>query len=95
MWTQEHLQRLVQRKLGDRRLIVVSNRQPYIYDLVDGEPRCTVPAGGVTSAIDPLMQACNGTWIAHGAGNADPLVVDQDNKVMVPPDAPTYVQRLI
>ena len=95
MWTQEQLQRLVQSQLGDRRLVVVSNRQPYIYDLVDGEPRCTVPAGGVTSAIDPLMQACNGTWIAHGAGNADPLVVDQHNKVLVPPDAPTYAQRMI
>ena len=89
------MQRLIQRKLGDHRLVVVSNRRPYIYDLIDGETSCTVPAGGVTSAIDPLMQACNGTWIARGAGKADPRVVDQDNKVMVPPDAPTYAQRLI
>ena len=95
MWTQEKFRQLLECKPQGRRLIVVSNRQPYIFNLFDGETKCTVPAGGVTSAIDPLMQATSGTWIAHGAGDADSSVVDLDNKVMVPPDAPTYAQRLV
>ena len=95
MWTQEKFRQLLECKPQGRRGIVVSNRQPYIFNLFDGETKCTVPAGGVTSAIDPLMQATSGTWIAHGAGDADSSVVDLDNKVMVPPDAPTYAQRLV
>ncbi len=75
MYTKEDLQRLVQRQIGDYHLVVVSNRQPYIHQLVDGELNCIVPAGGLTSALDPLMQACGGTWVAHGGGTGDRLVV--------------------
>ena len=95
MWTKERLQRLVQRELGDYHFVVVSNRQPYVHDLVDGEFQYTVPTGGLTSAIDPIMQACGGTWIAHGGGSGDPYVVDSNNKIMVPPDDPAYALRLV
>jgi alpha,alpha-trehalose-phosphate synthase [UDP-forming] len=95
MWTKEDLQQLVRREIGDYRLIVVSNRQPYIHKLVDGKVKYVVPAGGLINAIDPLMQACGGTWVAHGGGTGDRLVVEEGNKVMVPPDDPSYTLRLV
>jgi trehalose 6-phosphate synthase len=76
MWTKEDLQQLVRREIDDYRLIVVSNRQPYVHKLVDGKVKHVVPAGGLINAIDPLMQACGGTWVAHGGGTGDRLVVE-------------------
>jgi trehalose 6-phosphate synthase len=95
MWTKEVLQQIVRRELGDHQLIVVSNRQPYIHQLVDGDVNYVVPAGGLINAIDPLMQACGGTWVAHGGGSGDRMVVEAGNKVMVPPDDPKYALRLL
>jgi len=94
-WTRDRLRRLVNREIGDYRIIVVSNRQPYVHELVDGELRVSTPAGGVTTAIDPLMQECAGTWVAHGGGPGDYLAVDEKNRVMVPPDDPSYTLRLV
>ena len=95
MWSKEDLKRLVQREIGDYRLVVVSNRQPYIHELIDGELRYAVPAGGMTTALDPLMQELGGTWIAHGGGKGDWYAVDEKNKIMVPPDDPAYTMRLV
>ena len=95
VWGKEELKRLAQRELGDYHLIVVSNRQPYIHELVEGELRYIVPAGGLTTALDPLMQECGGTWIAHGGGKGDWYAVDEKNKIMVPPDKPAYALRLV
>ena len=81
--------------MGDYRLLVVSNRQPYIHEMVEGKLRYLVPAGGVTTAIDPLMQESGGTWIAHGGGKGDWYAVDEKNKIRVPPDDPTYTLRLV
>jgi trehalose 6-phosphate synthase len=50
-------------------------------------------AGGVTSALDPVMQACHGTWVAWGSGNADRETVDGGDRVQVPPNNPQYVLR--
>ena len=95
IWTKEDLRRLVQREIGDYRLVVVSNRQPYVHELVEGRLTYAVPAGGVTTAIDPLMQECGGTWVAHGGGGGDRLAVDDRNRVLVPPEDPSYTLRLV
>lgn len=95
MWSKEDLRQLVQREIGDYRLIVVSNRQPYIHELIEGELSYTVPAGGLTTALDPLMQESGGTWIAHGGGEGDWSAVDEKNKINVPPDDPAYTLRLL
>ena len=94
-WTRDRLRRLVHREIGDYRIVVVSNRQPYVHELVEGKLRCNTPAGGVTTAIDPLMQECAGTWVAHGSGGGDSHAVDENNRVMVPPDNPAYTLRLV
>ena len=94
-WTREKLRRLVHREIGDYRLIVVSNRQPYVHDLVGGELSYASPAGGLTTAIDPLMQECGGTWVAYGGGKGDWLAVDEKNRIQVPPDDPSYTLKLV
>jgi trehalose-6-phosphate synthase len=84
------LSELVRSKLRDYLLVVVSNREPYIHSRIGDQITCRIPASGLTIALDPVMQACGGTWIAHGNGNADREVVDSQNKVSVPPKSPRY-----
>ncbi|MBI4187540.1 MAG: trehalose-6-phosphate synthase [Chloroflexi bacterium] len=74
---------------------MVSNREPYIHTFSGRNIVCKVPPSGLTVALDPVMRACGGTWIAHGSGNADKEVVDKDNKVGVPPDEPRYSLRRV
>ncbi len=58
-------------RLGDAKLVVVANREPYIHVYDGSEIRCMRPASGLTTALDPVMRACGGVWVAHGSGNAD------------------------
>ncbi|MDP3063793.1 MAG: trehalose-6-phosphate synthase [Chloroflexota bacterium] len=81
--------------LGDTPLVIVSNREPYIHEFSGDTIRCVAPASGLTTALDPVMRACGGTWIAHGSGTADQKVVDADDKVAVPPEEPCYHLRRV
>ena len=90
MWNKDTLCDLVHDKLKDYLFIVVSNREPYVHIRSEQAIQCTIPASGLTVALDPVMQACGGTWIAHGSGDADKEVVDSVNKISVPPDNPKY-----
>jgi alpha,alpha-trehalose-phosphate synthase [UDP-forming] len=94
-WTKEDLHNLVKTKLADRLFIVVSNREPYIHILEGGEAHCIVPASGLTVALNPVMKACGGTWVAHGSGDADRQVVDDKDRVLVPPNSPSYTLRRV
>ena len=95
MWTKESLSALVQEKLRDYLFIVVSNREPYVHTFSGRKVTVQIPASGLTVALDPVMQACGGTWVAHGSGDADKEVVDKDSKVGVPPDEPRYSLRRV
>ncbi|MFW6079552.1 MAG: alpha,alpha-trehalose-phosphate synthase (UDP-forming) [Gemmatimonadota bacterium] len=77
------------------RFIVVSNREPYEHRWGEdvGEIRVQRPAGGLTSALDPLLQSVGGVWIAWGSGSADAAVVDAHDRVRVPPDEERYTLR--
>ncbi|HEX7363578.1 MAG TPA: trehalose-6-phosphate synthase [Dehalococcoidia bacterium] len=94
-WTKEDLQQLVTTKLANQLFIVVSNREPYIHVLSNDGIKSIVPASGLTVALDPVMRACGGTWIAHGSGSADWQVVDDRNRILVPPELPCYTLRRI
>jgi trehalose-6-phosphate synthase len=94
-WTKDTLKELVKEKIGDHKFIAVSNREPYIHTYSDEGVRCFTPASGMTVALDPVMKACGGTWIANGSGEADKDVVDEKNHVQVPPDKPRYTLRRI
>jgi len=76
-----------------RPLVVVSNREPYIHNQTDDGIKVSAATGGVAVALDALMRERGGVWIAHGSGSADPLVVDANDKVAVPPENPSYVLR--
>jgi alpha,alpha-trehalose-phosphate synthase [UDP-forming] len=80
-----------------RRLVVVSNREPYEHRWSEevGEMEVRRPAGGLTSALDPLLQALGGTWVAWGSGEADAAAVDGDHRVRVPPEDPRYTLRRV
>ena len=93
--TKEELQALVQDKLSNHPFIAVSNREPYIHRWVGEEIKCFRPAGGLTMALDPVMQACGGTWVVHGSGDADPDVVDEQGRISVPPEAPRYTLKRV
>ena len=82
---------------GSEHLVVVSNREPYEHRWGEdvGEIRVKRPAGGLTSALDPLLQAVGGTWIAWGSGDADAAVVDEEDRVRVPPEDESYTLRRI
>lgn len=82
---------------GGRRFIVASNREPYEHRWSDevGEISVSRPAGGLTSALDPLLQALGGTWVAWGSGEADSAVVDDQDTVRVPPEDASYTLRRI
>jgi trehalose 6-phosphate synthase len=92
-WSKERLETVARTRLGGAKLIVVANREPYIHRYRDGEVEWVRPAGGLTAALDPVMQACGGTWVAHGSGDADVEAADAMGRVRVPPDDPRYTLR--
>jgi trehalose 6-phosphate synthase/phosphatase len=91
------LEALFRERFPNRRFIVVSNREPYEHRWADevGEIRVRRPAGGLTSALDPLLQALGGTWVAWGSGEADATCVDENDSVAVPPEDPHYTLRRV
>src|SRR5687767_7568888 len=77
-----------------RPLLVVSNREPYLHSWNGHGGVAARPAtGGVAVALDALMRERGGTWIAHGAGDADRQTVDAGDKIRVPPSKPAYDLR--
>ncbi len=94
-WSPENLHLLLQEELPGAQVLIVSNREPYIHNHVDGEIRLQIPASGLVSALEPVMRACGGVWIAHGGGSADRETCDEHDRLMVPPDAPTYTLRRV
>lgn len=75
-------------------LVVVSNREPWVHQRDDTGAIVARPTpGGVSVALDALMRERGGVWVAHGSGDADRLVVDAQNSIEVPPEAPAYRLR--
>jgi trehalose-6-phosphate synthase len=95
LWTPERLKEHVKAKLHGRPLFVVSNREPYMHMHKGRKVECIVPAGGLVTALEPVLRASGGTWIAHGAGDADFEVVEGKNRLKVPPDDPHYILRRV
>ena len=94
-WTAERLRVYQQAALEDSRLFVVSNREPYEHVRRSGSIEVLVPASGLVTAMEPILRACAGTWIAHGAGDADREMVDGHDRLRVPPDEPHYALRRV
>jgi trehalose 6-phosphate synthase len=97
VWTEAKLRDLIHAKLGENSFFVVSNREPYLHiiDENTGAPKCVRPASGVVTAIDPILRACGGTWVAHGSANADRQFVNSKNKLGVPPGEDRYILKRV
>jgi trehalose 6-phosphate synthase len=95
LWTAERLKEHIRSKLKDRPLFVISNREPYLHRRLGRKVEWMVPAGGVVSALEPVLRASRGSWIAHGSGDADWETVDAKGRVRVPPDSPQYTLRRV
>ncbi len=97
LWTEGKLRDLVRARLGEKAFLVLSNREPYMHvmDESSGQVKCIQPAGGVVTAIDPLLRACGGTWIAHGSANEDRNFVNSKDKLGVPPEDNRYILKRV
>ncbi len=96
VWSPARLRDVLARNLPGSEVLVVANREPYIHDRRDdGSIRVQHPASGLVTALEPVVQACAGTWIAHGSGTADREVVDDQARLRVPPEDPHYTLRRV
>ncbi|HLB86506.1 MAG TPA: trehalose-6-phosphate synthase, partial [Terriglobales bacterium] len=95
MWTAERLSVHVRSRLGDSRLFAVSNREPYSHTRKGKSLEVVVPPSGLVTALEPVLRACDGTWVAHGSGDADREAVDERDCLRVPPEEPRYTLRRV
>lgn len=95
LWTAERLRVGVRKRLRGNPLFVVSNREPYLHVHRGKEIETQVPASGLVTALEPILYACDGTWIAHGSADADRETVDAHDRLRVPPDQPHYTLRRV
>jgi alpha,alpha-trehalose-phosphate synthase [UDP-forming] len=94
-WTAERLAVHMRDRAGSSRIFVVSNREPYVHSRKGREIVWSVPPSGLVTAIEPVLRACDGVWVASANGDADKLVVDEFDRLRVPPDEPRYSLRRV
>src|SRR5208282_3489055 len=94
-WSPEMLRGVLREKLLGDEILVVSNREPFLHMHGAQGIQLQRPASGLVTAMEPVMRACSGTWIAHGSGNADRQTVDMQDRVAVPPEHPAYQLRRV
>ncbi|HTS48318.1 MAG TPA: trehalose-6-phosphate synthase [Bryobacteraceae bacterium] len=94
-WTADRLRVFVRGRLGGDHLFAVSNREPYEHVHRDNTIQCRVPASGLVTALEPVLCACEGTWIAQATGDADRETVNQAGRVRVPPEHNQYTLRRV
>ncbi|MBM4251508.1 MAG: trehalose-6-phosphate synthase [Deltaproteobacteria bacterium] len=89
-WDAQALRSILTEKLSEDEILVLSNRQPYIHNRSGDKIEVQSPASGLVTALEPILKACSGVWIAHGNGTADGEVVDDQDRIAVPPGRPQY-----
>ncbi len=95
-WTPERLKAALRRHLEGERIVVVANREPYVHERTsDGGVKVLHPASGLVTALEPVMRACSGVWVAHGSGSADRETADEHGRVLVPPGEESYAIRRV
>jgi trehalose 6-phosphate synthase len=92
-WTAARLRRVVRTHMSGQRLVVVSNREPLIHEWTGDRITSQSPASGLVTALEPVMRACAGVWVAHGSGTADRQAADSNDRVLVTADGGSYVLR--
>ncbi|HEX6191640.1 MAG TPA: trehalose-6-phosphate synthase, partial [Chitinophagaceae bacterium] len=95
IWTPERLNEEMKQVLQNKKLVVVSNREPYMHIRSGREINVIMPASGMVTALEPILKACGGLWIASGSGDADRETVDENDKILVPPYEGKYTLRRV
>jgi trehalose-6-phosphate synthase len=96
LWTAERLKQTLNRHLHGEKIVILANREPYIHEFTeDGRIEVQHPASGLVTALEPVMHACSGVWVAHGSGSADRATVDRRDHVRVPPGEESYHIRRV
>jgi len=96
LWTPHRLKQTLLRHLHGERVVIIANREPYVHERAqNGTITVMHPASGLVTALEPVMRACSGTWIAHGSGSADREAADEHGRLRVPPGEESYVLRRI
>ena len=96
-WTPDRLKHTLNRHLHGEKVVVIANREPYIHERSESGEGIAVrhPASGLVTALEPVLRACSGSWIAHGSGSADRETADRDGRIRVPPGEESYSLRRI
>ncbi len=94
-WTPERLKGHVRSILHGRSFLVIANREPYTHIRDGGRIKCVTPASGLVTAVEPVLRACGGTWVASASGDADRETADEHGRLRVPPDAPVYTLKRV
>jgi len=95
-WTPQRLKLTLKRHLQGEKVVIVANREPYIHERqADGSIKVLHPASGLVTALEPVVQACSGVWIAHGGGSADRETADKNGRIRVPPGEESYFVRRV
>jgi trehalose 6-phosphate synthase len=95
-WTAQRLKQALNRYLHGEKVVIVANREPYVHERAkDGSIAVLHPASGLVTALEPVMRACSGIWVAHGSGSADRETADANARVRVPPGEESYFIRRV
>jgi trehalose 6-phosphate synthase len=94
-WSPERLRNTLRQHLQGERVVILANREPYVHEKTDEGLRVLHPASGLVTALEPVMRACSGVWVAHGSGSADRETVDASDRVRVPPGEESYEVRRV
>ena len=95
IWTPDRLRGTLTQLLHGERVVILANREPYIHQKTDSGIKVQYPASGLVTALEPVMRACSGVWVAHGSGSADRETVDAHDRVLVPPGEESYSVRRV
>jgi trehalose 6-phosphate synthase len=95
LWNAARLRSALKQHLQGERIVVLANREPYIHERTNGDIRVLHPASGLVTALEPVMRACSGVWVAHGGGSADRETADAMSRIRVPPGEESYVVRRV
>jgi trehalose 6-phosphate synthase len=95
-WNAQRLKAVLDRHLQGEKVLVIANREPYIHEKgADGKIQVLHPASGLVTALEPVMRACSGVWVAHASGSADKETADSRGHIRVPPGEESYAVRRI
>ncbi|HEX2881846.1 MAG TPA: trehalose-6-phosphate synthase, partial [Polyangiaceae bacterium] len=95
LWSPQRLRSALTQYLHGERIVILANREPYIHEKTSEGVQVLHPASGLVTALEPVMRACSGVWVAHGSGSADRETVDAHDRVRVPPGEESYQVRRV